>query len=74
LRQNYSADDKTCGYFSLHSTADVHHARVWRTQLEKRIAANPAAAPVALDAAENAARALWRALDGIDARRMAVAA
>jgi pyrroloquinoline-quinone synthase len=74
LRQTYGADDKTCGYFSLHATADVHHARVWRTQLEKRIAANPEAADAALDAAENAARALWRALDGIDARRLAVAA
>ncbi|HXX02071.1 MAG TPA: iron-containing redox enzyme family protein [Candidatus Acidoferrales bacterium] len=74
LRQNYGADDKTCGYFSLHSTADVHHARVWHTQLEKRIAANPEAADAALDAAEKAARALWHALDGIDARRMAMAA
>ncbi len=74
LRENYGADDKTCGYFTLHATADVFHSRVWRTQLEKRIAANPKAADAALDAAENAAAALWHALDGIDARRMAVAA
>lgn len=71
LRKMYSADDKTCGYFSLHATADVYHSNVWRKQLEKRIAANPQAAPAALDAAENAARMLWRALDGIESRRLA---
>jgi pyrroloquinoline-quinone synthase len=74
LREMYGADDKTCGYFALHATADVHHSRVWRQQLEKRIAANPQAASAALDAAENAARMLWKALDGIEARRMAAVA
>ena len=74
LREMYGADDKTCGYFALHTTADVHHARVWREQLEKRVAANPKTAEAALDAAETAARALWQALDGIEARRTALAA
>ena len=74
LREMYGADDKTCAYFSLHATADVHHARVWRTQLEKRIDARPRAADAALEAAENAACMLWKALDGIDARRSAMAA
>lgn len=74
LREMYGADDKTCGYFTLHTTADVYHSRVWRNQLEKRVAANPDSADAALDAAENAARMLWRALDGIEARRMAMAA
>jgi pyrroloquinoline-quinone synthase len=74
LREMYGADDKTCGYFSLHATADVHHSNVWRQQLGKRIAANPKAAEAALDAAENAAWMLWRAMDGIEARRMAAAA
>jgi len=73
LRDMYGADDKTCGYFALHATADVYHSRVWRSQLEKRIEENPDAADAALDAAENAARMLWLALDGIDARRQAVA-
>jgi pyrroloquinoline-quinone synthase len=73
LRKLYGADDKTCGYFSLHATADVYHSRVWKKQLEKRIAAKPEAAPAALDAAENAARMLWKALDGIQTRRLAVA-
>ena len=73
LRDMYKADHKTCGYFSLHATADVYHSRVWKKQLEKRIGANPEAADRALDAAEAAARMLWKALDGIEARRMAVA-
>lgn len=69
LREMYGADDKTCGYFSLHATADVYHSKIWRIQLEKRIAAHPEAAEAALDAAEDAARILWLALDGIEARR-----
>jgi len=74
LREMYGADDKTCGYFALHATADVYHSNVWRKQLEKRLAAHPETADAALDAAENAARMLWQALDGIDARRTAMAA
>jgi pyrroloquinoline-quinone synthase len=73
LREMYAADDKTCGYFSLHATADLYHSRVWKKQLEKQIAAHPENADAALDAAENAARVLWQALDGIDARRTAAA-
>jgi pyrroloquinoline-quinone synthase len=74
LREMYGADDKTCGYFTLHATADVYHSQVWRKQLEKRVAANPVTAENALEAVENAARSLWRALDGIEARRTAKAA
>ena len=74
LREMYGADDKTCGYFSLHATADVYHSNVWRKQLEKRLAANSQAADAALDAAETTARMLWQALDGIEAARMKVAA
>ena len=74
LREMYAADDKTCGYFALHATADIYHSNVWREQLEQRITANPQAAEAALDAAENAARMLWEALDGIEAARSAFAA
>jgi len=73
LREMYGADDKTCGYFALHAEADVYHARVWRGLLDKRITAHPEVADAVLDAAENAARMLWQALDGIDARRNAMA-
>jgi pyrroloquinoline-quinone synthase len=74
LREMYGADDKTCGYFTLHATADIFHSNVWRRQLEQSIAANPEAAKAALDAAENTARLLWQALDGIEAARTAYAA
>jgi pyrroloquinoline-quinone synthase len=74
LRGMYGADDKSCGYFALHATADVYHSRVWRNQLEKRVAAHPETSDAALDAAEDAARMLWKALDGIEARRTSVAA
>lgn len=74
LREMYGADDKTCGYFSLHATADVHHSNVWHKQLETRIAENPDAAEAALAAAENTARMLWHALDGVEAARTAYAA
>jgi pyrroloquinoline-quinone synthase len=74
LRAMYGADDKTCGYFTLHATADVYHSNVWRKQLEKRLEANPEAAQAALDAAENTARLLWQALDGIEAARLVFAA
>jgi pyrroloquinoline-quinone synthase len=74
LRAMYGADDKTCGYFTLHSTADVYHSQIWRQQLARRLEQNPQAAEPALSAAVNAAKALWSALDGIDARRKLKAA
>ncbi len=74
LREKYGADEKTCGYFTLHATADVYHARVWRQQLEARLKENPEGAEKALEAGEGAAKALWRALDGVEARRLAHAA
>ena len=73
LQETYGADHKTCGYFSLHATADEYHARVWREQLGKRLADNPSASEKALDAAENTSRMLWRAMDGIEAQRLVAA-
>ena len=69
LGELYGADEKTRGYFTLHATADVYHAQVWRTLLEKRVEANPETAKKALAAAETAAKALWAVLDGFEARR-----
>lgn len=74
LKELYGADSKTTEYFTLHSTADIFHSRVWHQQLAKRLEANPAAAEKALEAGETAARAIWKALDGIEARRMAAVA
>jgi pyrroloquinoline-quinone synthase len=74
LRDLYGASAKMRNYFTLHATADVYHSQVWRKLLEKSIAAKPEAAERALAAAESAAKALWTALDGIEARRTAPAA
>jgi pyrroloquinoline-quinone synthase len=74
LREMYGADSKTCGYFTLHSTADVVHSQIWKQQLARHVEQNPQAAERALTAAGNAAKALWSALDGIESRRMAKAA
>ena len=69
LQEMYGADETTCGYFTLHTTADVHHSNVWREQLSKCLEANPEMAERALSSAEGAAKALWNALDGIEAQR-----
>ena len=71
LKEMYNADAKTCGYFTLHQTADVFHSQVWRDQLNNLLDAEPEAAGEALIAAESAAKALWTALDGIERKRQA---
>ena len=70
LKEMYGADEKTCGYFTLHQTADIHHARVWNEQLEKQTR-NTEGQTKALAAAERIAKALWRALDGVERERLA---
>jgi pyrroloquinoline-quinone synthase len=72
LAERYGADKRTCSYFTLHQHADVEHAQVWRDLLTEQIEANPEQAQQSLDAAENAAKALWNVLDGMEARRMAM--
>ena len=74
LREVHGADEKACGYFTLHATADVHHAQVWRRQLGTSLAASPEIAEKSLAAGESAAKPLWCALDGMEARRTAQAA
>jgi pyrroloquinoline-quinone synthase len=74
LREMYGADEKTCGYFTLHALADVRHAQVWRRQLGVCLEASPDVAEKSLAAGEGAAKALWRALDGIQSRRTVRAA
>jgi pyrroloquinoline-quinone synthase len=71
LKELYGADAKTCGYFTLHQTADVRHAQVWREQLDVELVRNPETTADALNAAEHAAAALWKALDGIERKRQA---
>jgi pyrroloquinoline-quinone synthase len=77
LQEWYGAGRATCEYFRVHETADVHHAAVWRGLLESEMVKAEAVSPEAaadceaaiLRGAERAARALWHALDGIEAAR-----
>ena len=77
LKQHYGTDAATRRYFTVHTVADVHHARVWHDLLTRELAAHPDQTEAALDAAEDAARALWNTLDAIEAgwqSRLAAAA
>jgi pyrroloquinoline-quinone synthase len=69
LKQHYGADKATARYFTLHQTADVHHAQVWRDAIEGELTAHPEDALAALDAAEATAVALWSTLSGIERER-----
>jgi pyrroloquinoline-quinone synthase len=74
LRERYGADEKTCAYFTLHTTADVYHSRAWKQLLAETVKGSPESPERALSAAEAAAKSLWAALDGIEAARLARAA
>jgi pyrroloquinoline-quinone synthase len=71
LAEHYNADTATARYFTLHQTADVAHASVWRELINQQIANDPAAAEAALASGERAAQALWTALDGVERQRLA---
>jgi pyrroloquinoline-quinone synthase len=72
LTERYGADNRTAGYFKLHQTADVLHSRVWRDLLAQEVDAHPEQAEAALDQAEQVAQSLWRVLDAMQERRLAV--
>ena len=65
LREHYGCDDKTCAYFALHSTQDAHHSRVWAERIEEGVAKGESTIDEILPAVDEAATALWKALDGI---------
>ena len=69
LKQYYGADKATARYFTLHQTADVHHAQVWRDAIEAELTAHPEEAETALDSAEATAATLWSTLSGIERER-----
>jgi pyrroloquinoline-quinone synthase len=69
LKEHYAADAAATRYFTLHQTADVLHADVWRTLIASELAAAPESAREALDAVEQTAAALWSALDGVERNR-----
>ncbi len=70
LLRHYGADARTCGYFALHTYADVRHSEIWRDQLMHLVSQNCALAAPVLNAAERAASWLWQALDGSEAHRL----
>ncbi len=69
LKQYYGADKATARYFTLHQTADVRHAQVWRDAIEAELTVHPEEADTALDAAEATASILWSTLSGIERER-----
>ncbi len=69
LKQHYGADDRTCSYFALHRTADVHHSNVWRGIISSLVENDERHAEEALEGVSRAAQALWTALDGIERDR-----
>jgi pyrroloquinoline-quinone synthase len=74
LAAHYATEGAAARYFTLHQTADVAHASVWRELMDKELAASPEVAEAAaLDAGERAAKALWRALDGVERQRTGLA-
>jgi pyrroloquinoline-quinone synthase len=70
LAAHYETTGAGARYFTLHETADVHHASVWRELMNVQLAAEPELAEAALNSAEVAAKALWSALDGIERERL----
>ena len=69
LVRHYGADARTCGYFTVHEIADVHHAGVWRRMISEMVEVDDARALQALEGISTAARALWTALEGIERDR-----
>lgn len=72
LKNKYGADDRTCQYFAVHTTADIHHSNVWRNLINRSVENDPTCAHEVLAGVEQAAKALWVALDGIEAARVQI--
>lgn len=71
LKNLYGATPSAYKYFTVHETADVEHTNVWRNLINAEIAKKPEQVEAALGAAEATAKALWKVLDAVEARRMA---
>jgi pyrroloquinoline-quinone synthase len=69
LKQYYAADERTCSYFTLHRTADVHHSNLWRKIISGLVEKDEKHAEEALEGVSRGARSLWVALDGIERAR-----
>jgi len=69
LKNLYGADAKTCRYFSVHATADIEHANVWRRLINEQLGGQEEKAQQVLDSVESTAQSLWKVLDGIEKTR-----
>jgi pyrroloquinoline-quinone synthase len=69
LKDRYGANAKTYKYFSVHTTADIEHTKVWHELIDQEVGSDETKATLALNAAEKAAKALWQALDGVEFAR-----
>jgi pyrroloquinoline-quinone synthase len=72
LASHYGTGGAAAKYFTLHQTADVAHASVWRELIDKQLAGAPEEEEAVLAAGERAAKALWVALDGVERQRLSV--
>jgi pyrroloquinoline-quinone synthase len=72
LAEHYATEGAAARYFTLHQTADVAHASVWRELIDRELVVSPDAEEAALNAGERAAKALWVALDGVERQRTMV--
>ena len=70
LLNHYGADAHTCGFFVLHTYADVLQAQTWRGELVRLVSHDAGLVDSALGAAGRAADWLWQALDGSQAHRL----
>jgi pyrroloquinoline-quinone synthase len=71
LKDMYGADDKTAYYFTLHKAYDIVHSQTWLKLLTQEVGDDSEKQAAALVTAEKSAKALWKALDGIERRRLA---
>lgn len=69
LKERYGAEPKTYRYFSVHSTADIEHANVWRRLISEEINNDEDKMNQALKSVEATASSLWKVLDGIEEQR-----
>ena len=72
LLSHYGADAHTCGFFVLHSYADVQQAKALRSELVRLVSRDTRVEDLALAAAGRAADWLWQALDRSQATRLRV--
>jgi pyrroloquinoline-quinone synthase len=70
LLSHYGADARTCGFFVLHTYADVLQAQTWRGELVRLVTRDASLADSVLEAAGRAADWLWQALDDSQSYRL----